>query len=88
MLPLHVEGCLRQVPILMQIVEATKASLRKTVNSLETLDNWPDNWSDLEISNFPSNYFIHKKVAGDIADVQIRLVALSLACSVAILWLR
>ena len=35
----------------MQIVEATKASLRKTVNSLETLDNWPDNWSDLEISN-------------------------------------
>ena len=39
MLPLHVEGCLRQVPILMQIVEATKASLRKTVNSLETLDN-------------------------------------------------
>ena len=60
MLPLHVEGCLRQVPILMQIVEATKASLRKTVNSLETLDNWPDIWSDLEISNFPSNYFIQK----------------------------
>ena len=59
-LPLHVEGCLRQVLILMQIVEATKASLRKTVNSLETLDNWPDNWSDLEISNFPSNYFIQK----------------------------
>ena len=44
----------------MQIVEATKASLRKTVNSLETLDNWPDIWSDLEISNFPSNYFIQK----------------------------
>ena len=44
----------------MQIVEATRASLRKTVNSLETLDNWPENWSDLEISNFPSNYLIHK----------------------------
>ena len=44
----------------MQLVEATKANLRKTVNSLKALDNWPDNWSDLDISNIPSNYFIHK----------------------------
>ena len=65
----------------MQIVEATKASLLKTVNSLETLENWPDNWSDLYISNIPSNHFIHKYVAGDIADVEVRPVALSLACS-------
>ena len=44
----------------MQIVEATKASLRKTVNSLETLDNWPNNWPHLDISNIPSNHFIYK----------------------------